>query len=1513
MRSNHLRVILLFFLFLLYNTSFSQISKGGLPYTLKDKESSKNNNGINNSRPLNHPSKKLILNAIDNKQEIERANELKNSCSNCKQEYYGTGINIEINLKKDGEKLETRDGTIWLYEITSNQAYGLQLYFEHYSVPEGSELFIYTPDYEQILGAFTKDNNSFDNRFATQVLPGESAIIEYFEPKKVEFNGELIISKIIHSFKPYFEKNENGTKNGGNGSSGSCTIDANCTAASDFQNEKQSTLRISFYDFFNNFTFWCSGSLINSTHGDRQGYVLTAEHCVSSNFTMPQYDPNTVFEFNRESTTCNSTNSKTPKSITGAYLETKGTTSDYALFRLSSPPPLSYFPVYLGWDSRSTLNPNSTVSIHHPSGDFKKFSRDNNPPIKVRMEKIEDGYSEANGGFPSHWKVNWSVGVTEGGSSGAFLIDANSKRLVGILSNGSSRCMDSPNLPGTGFNSGPDYYGLLSYSWNNSDIGFPYLKNFLDHNNQGVQTLNSHIPSYPSHCYDGIKSGNETGIDCGGACPSCGGNTCNISPGEITLEGSCYSTEVQPVVKAKFTSNCELDLIEIRDIEYSNIIVFQRFKDKDCYYTNGVFGCHTRQNGNNVSLLDIPLDYRWLNSLPSFPDTRTFSFFARVQNSDIGRSEVRTFTIYRPPRLSAGENKSICINETTTIGTESTQGMNFIWQAVTPSNALSFLDNPNKINPTFTGSLGGNFTYKLISVDPTTQCRESSQTTITVKAIAGEQNSTYSVAMGSIINSIGVKGYNGSPGDQIIWSPQEHLSSSTASNPQFTAPYNPGMHIYNVQITNSTGCTETKLVSVEVSNSFPSNLLAETLSDHEIKLTWKNNSNTASSYIVERSEVPNWGVEQRAVLPGNTATFIDIVAPRTQYHYRVRNIESQSEKSGFSNFSSATSFVAKNKTLGGTGDDKLVDILDVPDGYILAGTTSSPAGGDISDDPRGNISFRDIWIIKVDKNLNKIWDKRYGGNGDVDLKKIIPNGEGGFYIGSTIGNFNSGWDISEPPRGGKDYWLLKINSSGNKIWDRRFGGAQDDDLVDIVLHGTNCFLAGNSLSNTGGDKTHNSYGSSDYWIVNVLSNGTKSWDVTLGGSGEEILHSAILYNNRTTFLSLGGYTSSNVVSGTKSIAGTGYYQVILNTSGNRHSDKIYSFFDSENTKPILRRTSSIMRKDSFDKIYVLYDKYILNLDTPGSSFSIEENGTDFLIDESGNFIIKSHYLYGYNTCGIKLHSLGMFSRSPDRLFFDDAGGGTWNEQTKRIEWVHINGPIKMILEKNGTIAFAITSSGNIGGDKSESSKGGNDFLIYKWPRITALSKNDGLGMLASNFNNLDNHLLAKKIIIPYESSSSILESGSKVKVEGVQIRLLPGFHAKQGALFIAKPTVERSLFNQIPCLNSREHFVEENKQSKYEEPSDMNGLLETQKNKKLVIHLYPNPTKSIINISTNSFESDNVEMEITNASGTRIQYKTFIHITSLNEAIDFKKYAKGVYFLKIIKREGVYVNKIIYQ
>ncbi len=381
-------------------------------------------------------------------------------------------IEVDISPEYKGVWESNPNGDrIWYLKIKSQGAYSLSILFDRYRLPIGSKLYVYSIDHKHVRGAFTYKNNKWNYILPIAPVKGDEIVLEYHEPKDVDFHGELHISSIAHDYKNVFNYLSKSTK--GFGDSGDCNININCDDDDLWQLLKHSVCKITYNGWL------CSGALINNTKQDGNPYFLTANHCINSSGDASA----AVFYFNYESLGCENTEGRKDQTISGSTIiaTPPEETIDFSLLELSISPPPAYKPYYSGWN-RDVIDPTSVTSIHHPSGDIKKITKSYDG---ATTGDYGEGYNE----FAHWWIDEWDEGTTEGGSSGSPLFDQNGK-LIGDLTGGDASCSYNYN----------DYYQQFYRSWQDFSDSSYRLKPWLDPINSGVISLNGYLP------YDTIPS-----------------------------------------------------------------------------------------------------------------------------------------------------------------------------------------------------------------------------------------------------------------------------------------------------------------------------------------------------------------------------------------------------------------------------------------------------------------------------------------------------------------------------------------------------------------------------------------------------------------------------------------------------------------------------------------------------------------------------------------------------------------------------------------------------------------------------------------------------------------------------------------------------------------------------------------------------------------------------------------------------------------------------------------------
>ncbi|MFD1874340.1 gliding motility-associated C-terminal domain-containing protein [Hymenobacter bucti] len=173
-------------------------------------------------------------------------------------------------------------------------------------------------------------------------------------------------------------------------------------------------------------------------------------------------------------------------------------------------------------------------------------------------------------------------------------------------------------------------------------------------------------------------------------------------------------------------------------------------------------------------------------------------------------------------------------------------------------------------------------------------------------------------------------------------------------------------------------------------------------------------------------------------------------------------------------------------------------------GYILGGYTSSmfcqalPTTGPPSDQSQPGRGNDDYWVVKLDAQGVKEWDRTFGGSAADLLADVVQTADGGYLLGGTSVSGQSG-DKSSNNLGEGDWWVVKIDARGNKEWDHTYGGTANEELASVWSTTDGGYiLAGDSRSGISGTKSQPAIGNTDGWVVKVDARGGKEWDQTWG-------------------------------------------------------------------------------------------------------------------------------------------------------------------------------------------------------------------------------------------------------------------------------------------------------------------------------------------------------------------------------------------------------------------------------
>ena len=263
------------------------------------------------------------------------------------------------------------------------------------------------------------------------------------------------------------------------------------------------------------------------------------------------------------------------------------------------------------------------------------------------------------------------------------------------------------------------------------------------------------------------------------------------------------------------------------------------------------------------------------------------------------------------------------------------------------------------------------------------------------------------------------------------------------------------------------------------------------------------------------------------------------------------------------------------KSYGGSGFDLLRSVKITSDGgFILAGTSSSGKDFQKKEACKG---LSDFWIIKLDAAGGEQWQRTLGGTGQDELVCAFQTKDGGFILG---GSSSSGPQLSpqaktdakstvkedlfsksERSRGNMDYWIVKLDKSGNLEWQKTYGGEYADELRSMEQTSDHGYiLAGYSNSPVSGEKTDGNQGMGDCWILKIDDKGEIQWQKTYGADGDDQLY-VIHQTSDQGYIIGGNSNSTNALTSLGGIVsnGTDFWLLRIDSEGEVIWSKTYDF------------------------------------------------------------------------------------------------------------------------------------------------------------------------------------------------------------------------------------------------------------------------------------------------------------------------------------------------------------------
>jgi len=185
-------------------------------------------------------------------------------------------------------------------------------------------------------------------------------------------------------------------------------------------------------------------------------------------------------------------------------------------------------------------------------------------------------------------------------------------------------------------------------------------------------------------------------------------------------------------------------------------------------------------------------------------------------------------------------------------------------------------------------------------------------------------------------------------------------------------------------------------------------------------------------------------------------------------------------------------------TYGGLSYESGFSVLQAADGgYLIAGSTSSYGPG-----------YNDVWLVKTDSGGDTLWTRAYGGGNEDDFPHSLEQtADGGYIVTAETFSFGAGWS---------DVYLLRTDPNGDTLWTRVYGGSE----YDWGYYGQQTTDGGYIVA--GGTESFGSDG--QFYLLKIDSNGDTLWTRTYGGSEYELAFS--VQQTTDSGYILAGYTNS---------------------------------------------------------------------------------------------------------------------------------------------------------------------------------------------------------------------------------------------------------------------------------------------------------------------------------------------------------------------------------------------------
>jgi len=427
----------------------------------------------------------------------------------------------------------------------------------------------------------------------------------------------------------------------------------------------------------------------------------------------------------------------------------------------------------------------------------------------------------------------------------------------------------------------------------------------------------------------------------------------------------------------------------------------------------------------------------------------------------------------------------------------------------------------------------------------------------------------------------------------------------------------------------------------------------------------------------------------------------------------------------FSNIAFNQTFSITNQTSIGTyqNDNIVGRSIQLSDGNFLSQIGTE--GGIDGDKTIPSFGGSDIWLFKTDVNNQLIWQKAIGGPSTQLPMDVYEDQFQNIYCAGIIDSTFWGSPFLNT-NGYSDYYIAKLSSSGSLIWQKNFGGDLNENVENILSLGDSMIiLSGYSFSGISIDKTSPNYGFSDAWVIALDTSGNLLWEKSFGGSDFEYVQ-GVVYNPVHNSL-LVVINSSSPISGNKTedtFGGSDIWIVELDLDGSILQQKSFGGTSSELAQDItlnfsgngfyvLGQSNSSPSGNKTSINYGNNDVWLFEIDANlnmihDQSFggSNIDYGIDLIKRDNGELLVFGGALSGIS--GVKTEA-------------SYGGGDNWLlgiDENFILQWQKAVGgstndsPLSIFETSHNQFKVFSSSESPVSGNKTVASKGNRDVWIY---------------------------------------------------------------------------------------------------------------------------------------------------------------------------------------------------------